>query len=49
VVLPSGWYLTATSIPAVVTMTADGRVRLDYDNGRPDEVAVLLKAKRRGQ
>jgi hypothetical protein len=49
VVLPSGWYLTATSIPAVVTMTADGRVRLDYDNGRPDEVAVLLKAKRRNR
>ncbi len=48
VVLPAGWYLTATSIPAVVTTTADGRVRLDYDNGRPDEVAVLLKARRRG-
>jgi hypothetical protein len=47
VVLPAGWRLTATSIPAVVTMTADGRVRLDYDNPRPDELDVLLKAKRR--
>jgi hypothetical protein len=47
VVLPSGWYVTASSIPAVVTMTQDGRVRLDYDNPRPDEVAVLLKARRR--
>jgi hypothetical protein len=47
VVMPSGWYLTASSMPAVVTMTADGRVRLDYDNPRPDEVAVLLKGKRR--
>jgi hypothetical protein len=47
VVLPAGWYLTATSIPAVVTMTEDGRVRLDYHNPRPDEIAVLLKGKRR--
>jgi hypothetical protein len=47
VILPAGWYLTATSIPAVVTMTADGRVRLDYNNPRPDEVAVLLKGRRR--
>lgn len=47
VVLPSGWYVTASSIPAIVTMTRDGRVRLDYDNPRPDEVAVLLKARRR--
>ena len=47
VVLPAGWYLTASSIPAVVSMTEDGRVRLDYDNARPDEIAVLLKARRR--
>jgi len=47
VVLPAGWYLTATSIPAVVTMTGDGRVRLDYNNPRPDEVAVLLKGRKR--
>jgi hypothetical protein len=47
VVLPAGWYLTASSIPATVTMTSDGRVRLDYNNPRPDEVAVLLKGRRR--
>jgi hypothetical protein len=47
VVLPAGWYLTASSIPAVVTMTNDGRVRMDYDNPRPDEVAVLLKGRKR--
>ena len=47
VALPAGWYLTASSIPAVVTMTEDGRVRLDYNNPRPDEVAVLLKGRRR--
>jgi hypothetical protein len=47
VVMPAGWYLTASSIPAVVTMTEDGRVRLDYNNPRPDEVAVLLKGRKR--
>lgn len=47
VVLPAGWYVIASSIPAVVTMTSDGRVRLDYNNPRPDEVAVLLKGRRR--
>jgi hypothetical protein len=47
VVLPAGWFLTATSIPAVVFEQGDGRIRLDYVNGRPDEVAVLLKARAR--
>jgi hypothetical protein len=47
VVLPAGWYLTASALPTVVTMTDDGRVRLDYNNPRPDELAVLLKARKR--
>ena len=47
VVLPEGWYLTASAIPATVTQLPDGRVRLDFWNGRPDSVDVLLKAKRR--
>jgi len=47
VVLPAGWYLTASTIPATVSMLADGRVRLDFWNGRPDSVDVLIKAKRR--
>jgi hypothetical protein len=47
VVLPEGWYLTASSIPAVVSETPDGRIRLDFENPRPDEIAVLIKAKRR--
>jgi hypothetical protein len=45
VVLPEGWYLTASSIPATVTQMADGRIRLDFWNGRPDPVDVLIKAK----
>ena len=49
VVLPEGWYLTASSIPAKVTQLPDGRIRLDFWNGRPDEVDVLIKAKRRAR
>jgi hypothetical protein len=48
VVLPSGWYLTASAIPATVTETADGRLRLDFTNGRPDAIDVLIKARRLG-
>jgi hypothetical protein len=47
VVLPAGWYLTASAIPATVTQLLDGRIRLDFWNGRPDSIDVLLKAKRR--
>lgn len=47
VVLPAGWYLTAIAIPATIRQIADGRIRLDFWNGRPDSVDVLIKAKRR--
>lgn len=47
VVLPAGWMLTNSSIPATVTTTADGRIRLDFVNPRPDEIAVLITARRR--
>lgn len=47
VVLPAGWVLTNSSIPATVSRLPDGRVRLDFNNPRPDEVAVLITARRR--
>jgi hypothetical protein len=47
VVLPAGWVLTNSSIPATVSTQPDGRVRLDFNNPRPDEVAVLITARRR--
>jgi hypothetical protein len=47
VVLPEGWYVTASAIPAMVSLTADGRVRLDFWNGSPDPADVLIKGKRR--
>ena len=47
VVLPAGWYVTASAIPATITQLSDGRIRLDFWNARPDSVDVLLKARRR--
>jgi len=47
VVLPEGWYLLSSSIPATVTQMPDGRIRLDFWNGRPGGADVLIKAKRR--
>jgi hypothetical protein len=47
VVLPEGWYLTASSIPAKVIQLPDRRIRLDFWNDRPDSIDVLIKAKRR--
>jgi hypothetical protein len=47
VVLPSGWYCTASAVPATVSQLPDGRIRLDYWDDRPEAVDVLLKAKRR--
>lgn len=46
VVLPRGWYLTWLSIPAVIRQTPDGLTRIDFVNGRPDAIAVLIKARR---
>ncbi|HEY3948450.1 hypothetical protein [Phenylobacterium sp.] len=46
VVLPKGWELTNSSAPVTVSRTQDGRVRLDFNNARPDEVEALFTAKR---
>ena len=47
VVLPAGWVLTNSSIPATVSTREDGRVQLDFVNARPDEIQVLITARRR--
>jgi hypothetical protein len=47
VVLPAGWALTNSSIPATVTTQPDGRVRVDFINPRPDEINVLITARRK--
>ena len=47
VVLPAGWSLASCSIPATISETPEGRIRLYFVNGRPDEIAVSVRAKRR--
>jgi len=48
VVLPAGWLLTNSSVPATVSETTDGRLRLDFINPRTDDIPVLITARRRG-
>ena len=47
VVLPSGWVLTTSAVPAQVRELPDGRIRLDFINPRADEIRVLVTARRR--
>ena len=46
VVLPAGWTVVATSIPAAITQDADGRQRLYYENNRNDDIQVLIRARK---
>lgn len=46
VVLPSGWVLTNSTIPATISLMPDGRTRLDFINPRPDEIDVVITARR---
>ena len=47
VVLPAGWVLTNSAVPAAVSTLPDGRVRLDFINPRTDEIGALITARRR--
>ena len=47
VVLPQGWYLTGSTIPATTGTLPDGRMRLDFINPRPGDIDVQLTASRR--
>jgi hypothetical protein len=46
-VLPDGWHLTVSSMPATVSQMPDGRIRLSFVNARPDSLEVFVKARRR--
>lgn len=45
IVLPAGWRVTTSSIPATVSLTSDGRIRLAYVNPRPDSIDVFVKGR----
>ena len=46
VVLPKGWILTNSSVPVITSELRDRRTRLDYLNPRPDELHVVITARR---
>jgi hypothetical protein len=46
VVLPPGWTVVASSIPAAITEDGEGRQRLYFENARPDEIQTLIRARR---
>lgn len=47
VILPAGYALVGSAFPARVSLTEDGRIRLDFDNPRNDEVRALIHARKR--
>jgi hypothetical protein len=47
IVLPAGWYLTTSAIPATISQTEDGRVRLSFVNPRSDSIEVFVKGRRK--
>ncbi|HYL77142.1 MAG TPA: hypothetical protein VEU96_23200 [Bryobacteraceae bacterium] len=47
VALPAGWMLTSVSVPAIVSLDAEGRVLCRFTNPRNDEIHVVLKARQR--
>jgi hypothetical protein len=46
VVLPAGWTVVASSIPSQISEDPDGRQRLYFENPRPDEMQVLIRARK---
>jgi len=47
VTLPPGYRLTSLSVPAIVSLDAEGRVACRFTNPRNDEIHVVLKARPR--
>lgn len=46
VVLPAGWTVVASAVPTTISEDADGRQRLYFENNRPDDLQVLIRARR---
>ncbi len=46
VILPSGYELTGSASPAIVSTDPDGRVRLSFLNDRDDQLPVKITARR---
>jgi hypothetical protein len=46
-VLPKGWQLTSLSTPAIISEDKEGRIVLQLNNPRNDELHVVLRAKKK--
>jgi hypothetical protein len=46
VVLPAGWTVVSSAMPATIAEERDGRQRLYFENNRPDDLQVLIRARR---
>jgi hypothetical protein len=46
VVLPKGWELIECASPGIVSIDADGRVRVSFLNDRDDQLPVKIVARR---
>jgi hypothetical protein len=47
VTLPAGWMLAGSTVPAIVSLDADGRVVCKFANIRNDELHVVLRWRKR--
>lgn len=47
VTLPAGWMLTSVNTPAIISLDAEGRIKLRFTNIRNDELSVVIKARKR--
>jgi hypothetical protein len=47
VTLPLSWMLTSVNTPAIISLDAEGRVKLRFTNVRNDELSVVIRAKKR--
>jgi hypothetical protein len=47
VTLPAGWMLSESTVPAIVSLDAEGRVVCRFTNPRTDEIHVVLKGRKR--
>jgi len=49
VTLPPGWMLTSVNTPAVISLDAEGRVKLRFTNTRNGDLSIQIKARQRQQ
>ncbi len=47
VTLPAGWMLTSVNTPAVISLDAEGRIKLRFTNIRNDDLSIVLKARKK--